>query len=94
MFFDYHRVNSKGNTIRNYKLLLLKFCDQFGHRELESITSEEVLEVLFACPFFLCHKFSFQRESGESALFSIFHLERLIEKCNCVNAQIDMSSIE
>ncbi len=71
MFFEYHRVNSKRNTIRNYKLLLLKFCDQFGHRELESITYEEVLEVLFA--FFLCHKFSFQRESGESALFSIFH---------------------
>ena len=76
-FFDYHRVNSKRNTIRNYdtvrnyELLLFKFCDQCGHREQESITSEEVLEVLFA--FFLCHKFSFQRESGESALFSIFH---------------------
>ncbi len=49
-FFDYRRVNSKRNTIGNYELLLLKFCDQFSHRELESITSEEVLEVLFA-PF-------------------------------------------
>lgn len=45
-FFDYHRVNSKRNTIRNYELLLLRFCDQFGHRELESITSEEVLAFL------------------------------------------------
>jgi hypothetical protein len=38
-FFDYHRINSKRNTIRNYELLLFKFCDQFGHRDLESITS-------------------------------------------------------
>ena len=29
-FFDYHRINSKPNTIRNYELLLFKFCDQFG----------------------------------------------------------------
>jgi hypothetical protein len=45
-FFDYHRVNSKPNTISNYELLLPKFCDQFGHRDLESITSEEVLTFL------------------------------------------------
>jgi integrase/recombinase XerD len=45
-FFDYHRINSKRNTIRNYELLLFKFCDQFGHRDLESITSEEVLAFL------------------------------------------------
>ena len=45
-FFDYHRINSKTNTIRNYKLLLPRFCDQFGDRELESITSEEVLSFL------------------------------------------------
>ena len=45
-FFDYHRINSKPNTIRNYELLLFKFCDQFGHRDLESITSEEVLAFL------------------------------------------------
>ena len=45
-FFDYHSVNSKPNTIRNYELLLPKFCDQFGHRDLESITSEEVLTFL------------------------------------------------
>ncbi len=52
-FFDYHRINSKPNTIRNYELLLFKFCDQCGHREQESITSEEVLEILFAWSFFL-----------------------------------------
>jgi integrase len=45
-FFDYHRINSKPNTIRNYELLLFKFCDQLGHRNLESITSEEVLAFL------------------------------------------------
>jgi integrase/recombinase XerD len=45
-FFDYHRINSKANTIRNYELLLPRFCDQFGDRELESISSEEVLSFL------------------------------------------------
>ena len=39
-FFDYHRINSKTNTIRNYEFLLPRFCDQFGDRQLESITSE------------------------------------------------------
>ncbi len=63
-FFDYHRVNSKRNTIRNYdtvrnyELLLFKFCDQCGHREQESITSEEVLEILFAWSFFCFFSFS------------------------------------
>ena len=42
MFFYYQRLNSKPNTIRNYELLLLKFCDQFDHRDLKSITFEEV----------------------------------------------------
>jgi integrase len=45
-FFDYHRMNSKKNTIRNYDLVLSRFGGQFGGRELESITTEEVLSFL------------------------------------------------
>jgi len=45
-FSDYHRMNSKTNTIRNYKLILSRFCSQFGEREVESITNEEILTFL------------------------------------------------
>jgi hypothetical protein len=42
-FLDYHRMNSKTNTIRNYGLVPTRFCDQFGERDLESISSDEIL---------------------------------------------------
>jgi len=45
-FSDYHRMNSKTNTIRNYELILSRFCSQFGEREVESITNEEILTFL------------------------------------------------
>jgi integrase/recombinase XerD len=45
-FYDYHRMNSKKNTIRNYELVLSRFSIHFGDRELESITTEEILVFL------------------------------------------------
>ena len=45
-FSDYHRMNSKTNTVRNYELILSRFCSQFGERAVESITSEEILTFL------------------------------------------------
>ena len=45
-FSDYHRMNSKTNTVRNYELVLSRFCDQFGDRELGTITSDEILAFL------------------------------------------------
>jgi hypothetical protein len=42
-FLDYHRMNSKKNTVRNYLYLLIEFSIQFGDREAESLTSEEIL---------------------------------------------------
>jgi integrase/recombinase XerD len=45
-FFDYHRMNSKPHTIRNYELVLTRFCDQFGDRELASLTTDEILAFL------------------------------------------------
>ena len=45
-FLDYHRVNSKKNTLRNYEYILAGFSAQFGDREGEPITSEEILSFL------------------------------------------------
>ncbi len=45
-FLDYHRVNSKKNTLRNYLFLLTGFSNQFGDREAQSLTSEEILSFL------------------------------------------------
>jgi integrase/recombinase XerD len=42
-FLDYHRMNSKPHTIRNYEMVLTRFCDQFGDRELASLTNDEIL---------------------------------------------------
>jgi integrase/recombinase XerD len=45
-FIDYHRMNSKKNTVRNYEYLFTGFAAQFGDREGESLTSEEILSFL------------------------------------------------
>ena len=45
-FLDYHRINSKTNTVRNYQFVFTRFCNQFGDRELESLTNEEILTFL------------------------------------------------
>ena len=45
-FLDYHRINSKDNTMRNYELVFRRFCDQFGDRELGSISPDEILAFL------------------------------------------------
>ncbi|MBW2554370.1 MAG: site-specific integrase [Deltaproteobacteria bacterium] len=43
---DYHKQNSKKNTVNNYQAIFSKFSNQYGDRELESITSDEVLTFL------------------------------------------------
>ena len=45
-FFDYHKINSKQNTMRNYENLLTRFSNQFSERELESIKTDEILAFL------------------------------------------------
>jgi len=45
-FLDYHRMNSKENTVRNYELVSTRFCSEFGDRELGSITADEILAFL------------------------------------------------
>ncbi len=43
---DYHAQNSKKNTAVNYQVFLARFNEQFGERELQTITSEEILTFL------------------------------------------------
>lgn len=46
LWLEYHKCHSKENTIRLYRLVLDKFCDEFGHEELEDITADRALSFL------------------------------------------------
>ncbi|MFO7740553.1 MAG: hypothetical protein R6V46_18900 [Desulfatiglandaceae bacterium] len=41
-FFEYQKANCKKNTVRNYHFFLPKFEAQFGNRELNSLTTDEM----------------------------------------------------
>ena len=43
---QYHKINSRPNTIKNYEFLLGKFGDLYLKRKLESITTEEIISFL------------------------------------------------
>jgi len=38
---EYHRTNSKKNTIKAYEMLLTKFCSKFGEKDLYDITTDD-----------------------------------------------------
>ena len=40
---EYHRGNSKENTIKTYEMILTKFCGQFGDRDLYDITTDDAM---------------------------------------------------
>lgn len=42
---EYHKINSRANTIRNYTFLLSKF-GMFNHRDMESIATDEIISFL------------------------------------------------
>lgn len=43
---QYHKINSRPNTIKNYEFLLGKFGKFYSSREVQSITTEEVIAFL------------------------------------------------
>ena len=43
---QYHKINSRPNTVKNYEFLLGKFKTSFNGREIESITTEEIISFL------------------------------------------------
>ena len=47
---EYHRSNSKKNTIKAYEMILTKFCSQFGDRDLYEITSDDAMFLLSQIP--------------------------------------------
>ena len=43
---EYHRTNSKENTIKAYEMILTKFYGQFGDRYLYAITTDDAMSFL------------------------------------------------
>ena len=43
---QYHKINSRNNTIKNYEFLLGKFRVTLPDREIDSVTTEEVISFL------------------------------------------------
>ena len=46
IWIEYHTANSKENTIRAYKWIIGKFCDQFGDSDLTELSSDQILQYL------------------------------------------------
>ncbi len=45
-WLNYHRANSSKNTSRAYRELLERFCHENGEKDLQELTSDEVLDFL------------------------------------------------
>ena len=45
-WMEYHKSNSKKNSVRAYKLVLSKFCEEFGFENIEDVNTENVLSFL------------------------------------------------
>ena len=46
IWMEYHKSNSKQNTINTYQTILSKFCQEFGEKELDQVTTDEILSFL------------------------------------------------
>ncbi len=68
---EYHRNNSKKNTLRSCELVLTKFESQFKDRELVSITPDEVLSFLTALTDGRKQSIKRSRYAALSAFFSL-----------------------
>jgi site-specific recombinase XerD len=43
---DYHSINSKKNTVKNYEYIFTQFQDEFGDRLIDSTIPDEILSFL------------------------------------------------
>jgi hypothetical protein len=43
---EHHKSNSKENTYRAYRMILVQFCEEFGTENLQCITTERALSFL------------------------------------------------
>ena len=46
LFLECQKSHSKENSVRAYRLVLSKFCEEFGGEDLETMTTEKVLPFL------------------------------------------------
>jgi len=46
LWLEYHKSNSRDNTLRAYEAIFCKFCQEFGGKELHELASDEVLSFL------------------------------------------------
>ena len=46
LWLEHHKCHSKENTIRAYKLVLTKFLEDFGSKNLDKMTTEKALSFL------------------------------------------------
>ena len=46
IWLDYHRTNSKKNTYRSYSVVMGKFCEGYGDKQLSELTVETILDFL------------------------------------------------
>ena len=42
---EYHKSHSRDNTLRAYQVVLSNFNREFGERDLQEITSDEILKL-------------------------------------------------
>ncbi len=70
----YHRADSKGNTIRAYEMILSKFCQGFGSRNLNEVSSDEILSFLNAATAGRKQQTKRTRYSHLSAFFNFIRI--------------------
>jgi integrase/recombinase XerD len=46
LWLEYHKSNSRDNTLRAHEAIFAKFCQEFGGRALDELTTDEVLSFL------------------------------------------------
>ncbi|MHC5172943.1 MAG: tyrosine-type recombinase/integrase, partial [Planctomycetota bacterium] len=45
-YLQYKKANAKNNSLKNYRYILRKFENSFGEREVDTITTEEIISFL------------------------------------------------
>ena len=63
-FLEFHRNNSKMNTVKYYTYVANKFEKSFGEKELDSITSEDIL-------FFLTNLTNGNKQNTKNSRYTV-----------------------
>ena len=47
---QYHRVNSRSNTVANYDFILKKLRNRYSEKNIQSMSTDEIIALLAAIP--------------------------------------------